>query len=149
MEISLSHSQTLSIPSVEYNLNKLSPFRFGNFQGGKIITTDQGTWHWLEEDQFSSFLDGTLEEESDLYTDLCNKGFIRSHIDIEECAQSIRQRYAALNVGPELHQIILCDNQGALSIETAKSIVNFAMQSSCNKLHFELFQNNLKLRIFC
>ena len=103
--------QTRSIPYPECDASKLSHFRFGAFQDGVMLTTDQGAWFWLEKEHFDHLLAGTLEEESAIFQELCEKGFIRSHTNLEELAQQVRRRknflgkphYPSSHLLPNLH----------------------------------------------
>ena len=141
----MSTSHTLSIPSQDCDADKLSYFRFGAFQAGVILTTDQGAWHWLDKENFSKFLAGTLNEDSTEYQDLHKKGFVRANTNLEDLSQVVRRRKSFLGTGPLLHQIYLHDSDGRLSMETAKSIVDHAMQSTTTSLQFELIQGDALL----
>ncbi len=133
-------SQTQPIPFPTCDPDKLSHFRFGAFQDGIILTTDQGMWHWLDTESFSHFIAGTLPQDSPEQQPLQRKGFVRSHTNLEDLSQLVRRRKSFLGTGPTLHELYLQDRHGRLPMVTAKAIVDQLMQSTSITLELALIQ---------
>ena len=110
-----------------------------------MLTTDHGKWQWMSATDFKLFLTGKIDESAPLYEELSSKGLLRANTDVELIAQAVRKRKNHLGIGPVLHQIQLNDQHGWLTIETAKAIIDHAMQSTAAGLHFELIHQGGKI----
>jgi His-Xaa-Ser system radical SAM maturase HxsB len=140
------------LPLVE---DKLSFFRFGKVAGKHLVTNDAGAWHFLGDDDFADLLAGRIEGGHHLYEVLRDKGFLRDALDLEAFAGKIRRKKRFVGQGPHLHIVIttLRCNQSCkychasrtnmdrvdtdMSIETAKKVVDHAMQSPSPYINFE------------
>ena len=138
--MTISHPLALAVPTLA--TDKLSPFRFGTFQDGILLTNDQGKWHWLSQESFEKFITGHLDPEVEDYKELETKGFVRPALQLDQYSTTIRQRKEFLGAGPTVHQIWLDDQHGQLKIETAKAIVDHLMHSTTRELEIELIQQN-------
>ena len=146
---------TLSLPVVQPNPSALAYFRFGEVAGRMLLTNDAGQWQFLSKDDFSLFVKGELPAGHPEYEGLVEKGFVRDGMNIEALAQRVGRKKAFVGVGPHLHICIttLRCNQSCqychasrtdmdqvdtdMSMETAKQVVDQAMQSSSKYINFE------------
>ncbi len=144
--------RVVRLPMVE---KKLSFFRWGDVAGKKLVTNDAGAWHFLSERSFEEFLAGRIEEGHPEYKALAQKGFLRDGLDLDGFAQKIGRKKRFVGQGPHLHIVIttLRCNQSCkychasrtnmdrvdtdMSLETAKKIVDHAMQSTSPYINFE------------
>jgi len=140
------------LPLVE---DKLGFFRFGDVAGRKLLTNDAGQWIFLSEEELEDLLAGRIGPEHSKHEELCEKGFLREGLDIHELASRVRRKKSFMAQGPHLHIVIttLRCNQTCkychasrttmdrvdtdMSLETAKKVVDHAMQSSSDFINFE------------
>ena len=146
---------TLSLPVVQSNPSALAYFRFGEVSGRMLLTNDAGQWHFLTKDDFALFVGGSLPSGHPQYEALVEKGFVRDGMNIEALAQRVGRKKHFVGVGPHLHICIttLRCNQSCqychasrtdmdevstdMTMETAKQVVDQAMQSSSKYINFE------------
>ncbi|MBK6575114.1 MAG: His-Xaa-Ser system radical SAM maturase HxsB [Sandaracinaceae bacterium] len=146
---------TLSLPVVQSNPSALAYFRFGEVSGRMLLTNDAGQWHFLTKDDFTLFVGGSLSSGHPQYEALVEKGFVRDGMNIEALAQRVGRKKHFVGVGPHLHICIttLRCNQSCqychasrtdmdevstdMTMETAKQVVDQAMQSSSKYINFE------------
>ena len=147
--------KSLSLPLPQMSPEQLNFFRYGHFGQDVLLSNDAGEWLFVAEKDFSQLLSGDLDEEHPQYQELQKKGFLRAGLDVEELAQRVRRKKAFLAQGPHLHIVIttLRCNQSCkychasrtdmdrvdtdMSLETAKEVVDMAMQSTSNYICFE------------
>lgn len=147
--------RSLSVRRLPLAEDKLAYFRFGKIGDKVIVTTDAGDWHILSQGDFEAMLAGRLTEESPAYGPLKQKGFLRDGLDADALALRLRRKKAFLGVGPHLHIVIatLRCNQSCkychasrtdmdrvdtdMSLETAKQVVDHAMQTTSPYVNFE------------
>lgn len=144
---------SFSLPKIE--VEKLGFFRYGYFGDDVLLTNDVGEWAFLNKIEFSSFLAGEVDENHARFEELKTKSFLRQDLDLEELAIKIRTKRDFLGKGPHLHGVIttLRCNQSCkychasrtsmdrvdtdMTIETAKGVVDLAMQSTSPYICFE------------
>ena len=106
--------------SVALELNKINKqkvgfFRFKDLNGQYLLTNDVGDYSFLNPQQFSSFLNGSVEKKyPDRYKELQTKKFIRDRLDFESIRQKYNKKNAFLGSGPSLHIIVVtlrCDHR--------------------------------------
>lgn len=148
---------TRSVRAVRLPLaeDKLSFFRWGDLAGKKIVTNDAGYWHFLDQQAFGDLLAGRIAEGHPEYRALLEKGFLRNGLGSDALAERLRRKKRFVGVGPHLHIVIttLRCNQSCkychasrtnldsvdtdMSLETAKKVVDHAMQSTSPYINFE------------
>ncbi|MFT7624154.1 MAG: hypothetical protein ACI9WU_003341 [Myxococcota bacterium] len=134
---------------------KLAYFRYGNIGEQRIVTNDAGDWVLLPEAEFKQLLAGKINQGHPRFETLRDKGFLREGLDIDDLAQRIGRKKRFVGTGPHLHIVIttLRCNQGCrychasrtsmdrvdtdMSLETAKHVVDTAMQSTSPYINFE------------
>lgn len=140
------------LPLVE---DKLSYFRFGRVADRNIVTNDAGAWHFLDDEAFADLMGGRIIEGHPQFEALRDKGFLREGFDADAFAERVRRKKKFVGQGPHLHIVIttLRCNQTCkychasrtnmdrvdtdMSIETAKQVVDQAMQSTSPYINFE------------
>lgn len=144
---------SISLPDVK--AETLGYFRYGQFGDDYLLTNDVGEWAFLDKAEFESFLAGNITEDHERFEELTSKAFLRQDLDLEELAIKVRNKRHFLGQGPHLHGVIttLRCNQSCkychasrtsmdrvdtdMSIETAKGVVDLAMQSTSPYICFE------------
>ena len=136
------------------NIDHLGFFRFSDLprSGQVVMTNDAGEFQLLPRPDFDQLVQGTVEPG--LEARLKEKGFLRSS-DLNALAERIARKRTYLGQGPHLHGVIttLRCNQSCLychasradldrvdtdmSLETAKKVVDFAMQTPSPYVCFE------------
>ena len=114
-----------------------------------------GQWHFLSKPHFEDLLAGRVADGHPQHGALQTKGFLRNGLDIDELSRKIRRKKEFVGQGPHLHIVIttLRCNQSCkychasrtsmdkvdtdMSLETAKSVVDLAMQSPSPYINFE------------
>lgn len=134
---------------------QLGFFRYTRIEGKVLLTNDAGEWHFLSEEDFRAFIAGQIGEEHAERAALEEKCFLRHNLDTEAIADRVRRKKRYLTNGPHLHVVLttLRCNQSCrychasrtdmhrvdtdMSLETAKKVVDFAMQTQSQYLNFE------------
>jgi len=148
--------RSLTLPRPRVEPDGLGFFRFGELQGGRVVlTNDAGEWEVLDRGDFDALLGGTLAEDHPQRTALTDKGFVREGSDLEALAMRLRRKKRFVGMGPHLHIVITslrCNQscrychasradmdqvQTDMSLETAKKVVDLAMQSTSPYICFE------------
>ncbi|MCK6502839.1 His-Xaa-Ser system radical SAM maturase HxsB [Myxococcota bacterium] len=146
---------SLRLQHPRLDADALGPFRFGRMAGKVLLTHDTGEWHLLSEPDFQALLAGELGPDHAEHAALLAKGFVRDGMDAEAVAERFRRKKRWLGMGPHLHVVIatLRCNQSCkychasrtdmdrvdtdMSLETAKKVVDTAMQSPSPYIAFE------------
>ncbi|MCB9791722.1 MAG: His-Xaa-Ser system radical SAM maturase HxsB [Alphaproteobacteria bacterium] len=149
----MTRTLELQLPALE--AEALGYFRFGDVAGRKLLSNDAGEWLMLDEADFQALLEGRLAEDHPKRDELVHMGVIREGCDLNALAQRVARKKRFLGLGPHLHIVIttLRCNQSCrychasrtdmdrvdtdMSIDTAKRVVDFAMQSPSPYLNFE------------
>lgn len=137
------------------NTDVVGFFRYGAVGDKVLISADTGDWHLLTRPQFEDFYQGRLTPSDALWPELARKGFLRQAYDIDAAATKLRRKKAFLKGGPHLHVVVatLRCNQACrychasrtdmdrvdtdMSLDTARSVVEFAFQSPSPVINFE------------
>ena len=148
-------THTLELPSRPIDADQLAFFRFGEIAGRVLLTNDAGQWLFLDRESFGALLAGTLPAEHPARAELRDKGFLRHELDLDALSERIRRKKHFLGNGPHLHVVITtlrCNQdcrychasrtdmdqvQTDMSLETAKKVVDLAMQSTSDYVAFE------------
>lgn len=147
--------RTLQLRPLALDTERLGYLRFGEIAGRMLITNDIGEWELLSHEQFRELLAGRTDPEDPIWPRLVEKGFVRTGVDLNQLAERLGRKRHFLGLGPHLHVVIttLRCNQSCrychasrtdmdrvdtdMSLETAKKVVDFAMQSTSPYLNFE------------
>ena len=147
--------KTLNVSLPEIDASKLAYFRYGLIGEQILLTNDAGEWTFVTQDVFDMLLQGKMTSEHPAYEELKSKSFLREDLDVEDLALKIRRKKAFLGNGPHLHGVVttLRCNQSCkychasrttmdrvdtdMSIETAKGVVDMALQSTSPYICFE------------
>ncbi|MEZ4226377.1 MAG: His-Xaa-Ser system radical SAM maturase HxsB [Polyangiaceae bacterium] len=148
-------ARTLSLRRLPLVEERLAHLRFGTVAGRRLVTNDMGKWHLLSEADFADLLAGKVAAGHPEYEALRDKGFLRDGFDLEQAAEQMRRKKRFVGQGPHLHIVIttLRCNQSCkychasrtsmdrvdtdMSLETAKQVVDLAMQSPSPYINFE------------
>lgn len=146
---------TIQRPVLELASERLNYFRFGQVGEHTVITNDAGQWAMLTEAEFADLMAGRVERGHPLYESLCDKGFLRDELAVDDLAAHIARKKRHIGQGPHLHIVITtlrcnqtcryCHASRAameqtdtdMSLETAKKVVDHAMQSPSPYINFE------------
>ena len=82
-------------------------FRHREVAGKMVLTNFEGNHIILSQDDFQSFVEGTVERGSDLWTRLDEKNFLRETYRVHEAASALRERKHFLDQGPILHMLVV------------------------------------------
>lgn len=82
-------------------------FRHREVAGTMVLTNFEGNHIILSPDDFRSFVEGTVERGSDLWTRLDQKNFLRETYRVHEAASALRKRKHFLDQGPILHMLVV------------------------------------------
>jgi uncharacterized protein len=148
-------SLTLQVKRPELAVEKLGFFRYGRVGDRWVITNDVGEWEHLGDAEFDEFLAGRIGPGHERHAALAKKGFLRDGLDVDALADRLRRKKHFLKNGPHLHIVIttLRCNQSCkychasrtdmdrvdtdMSLETAKKVVDHAMQTPSRYVNFE------------
>ncbi|MCB9778821.1 MAG: His-Xaa-Ser system radical SAM maturase HxsB [Alphaproteobacteria bacterium] len=147
---------TIQLRHPRLDADAVGPFRFGHLANERVVLThDTGEWHVLDQPDFERLLAGELDAEHPQHAALLDKGFLRDGMDAETIAARFRRKKRWLGMGPHLHVVIttLRCNQSCkychasrtdmdrvdtdMSLETAKHVVDTALQSPSPYIAFE------------
>jgi His-Xaa-Ser system radical SAM maturase HxsB len=142
----------------EVKLDKnLGFFRFKKMKDGNyLITSESGKFAFLSNEEFSKFLNGKIDVDSDIIKELSEKYFMKSGSDSKEhIAEYTEKNQFLFQKGPSLHIIVatlrcnhncvycqasscgLDEKNKDLDIETARKIVDFIFKSPNESLTIE------------
>lgn len=133
----MSTTHTLTVTKRPIEADKLGYFRFGALADGILITNDCGQWQHVDETTFRALLAGELDASHEAYAGLAEKGIVRSALNLDGLAESMRARKRFVGIGPRRHVVHLSDAHGSLSVETAKDVIDHVMLSTSRELDFE------------
>ncbi len=148
-------SRLITLPRPRVAADKLGYFRAGTIGGRRLLTGDDGSWHFLEPGDYADFLAGRIGGDDPRAVPLRAKGFLRDGLDLEALAERMKRRKRFVGMGPHLHILIttLRCNQSCrychasrtdmdrvdtdMSIATAKRVVDLAMTTTSPYVNFE------------
>lgn len=151
------------LKNTSYIINKFCTQKFDD--NHILITTDHGGWVVLSGDEYDLLLRNRVEEKSDLYLILEDKGVILTENNQDKIIQVYRQKFGYLSNGISLHIIaptsrcnhncLYCHaNSKDMSASgydmdenTAKAVVDFIFQTPSNFINIE-FQGGEPLALF-
>lgn len=140
---------------------QLLPFRFERFNEEEyLLTNDVGEYIFLHEDDFHKFVNGELDEHSDLFYDIASKQIATTdNVDdvVAMLATKFRTKKSILRDYTSLHMVVptlrcnssciycqvarknMDDHEADMTKETAKNIVKtiFESPSPCIKIEFQ------------
>jgi len=114
--------------------------------GRFLITNDVGHHALLSEKDFRAYLEGRVEKDSALWSELQAKSLIRTHLDFDKLAREYRRRYSFLFHAAPLHIFVVtqrCNHkclychssvvgpdalEKDMTVETARKAVDFIFQ---------------------
>jgi uncharacterized protein len=83
------------------------PFNHRTIGDKILITNTEGSFLLLTFDEFRQFAGGSIAKESELFTRLKERNFIRGEENREKMMERIRTRKSFLSFGPNLHIIVV------------------------------------------
>ena len=149
-------SKDNNFEEIDLNLDYLNQFYHKEFDDGYLITNDFGSYEFLTPDEFKKLLEGSLDEESELYSRLYRKFFIKRDLsEMKDGLDMIRSQKASLFSGTNLHIVvttlrcnyncIYCqaraqtmDDEGLdMSKDTAKQVVDRIFETNSDSITIE------------
>lgn len=135
----------------------LNHFNFKQLGDGDfLITNDLGAYAFASKEEFASLVRNRVDENSDFYKEMHDKGFLLEPMEIlsTKISDRLRGMKGYLLDGPGLHifvmtnqcnlQCIYCQAQdhsamkkGRMTIETGKKAIDIALQSPHSQMTFE------------
>jgi len=88
-------------------LGNLAFFRFREFNGKVLLTTEAGEYIFLEKSVFNRFLNNEIRKNEPVYHELIGRGFIRNRLKNFELIEQYRQKNSFIWRGPTLHIIVV------------------------------------------
>jgi uncharacterized protein len=145
--------------------NFAMPFKHRTVADKVLITNTEGNYLLLMPDEFTSFMQGSIGPESDLYQRLSTRNFVRATAETKRVEDGLRARRSFLDYGPNLHILVVtlrcnetcvyCHASRAdmdavhtdMTIEIAEKTVDQIFQSTNPNLTIE-FQGGEPLALF-
>lgn len=130
-------------------------FRYRKVGSKYVVTTDHGTFCFLDEAQLNQLIHGRIKKGTELYQELRTKGFLLDENLVDRVANDYERKYAYLFRGPVLHIIVVtlrCNEVCAychasrtdmaatefdMSIPTAEKVVDLIMRAPSDTLTIE------------
>jgi sulfatase maturation enzyme AslB (radical SAM superfamily) len=120
--------------------------RYGELGDGYIVTSESGSWHFFNPEDFETYLAGKVPLEDDLSAELTQKGFIRQGYDVEYHARKFRGLKRFLGAGVSRHYVSLNGEDGELATDTAKAIVDQVVTCASDTLNVTFIDNGAGIR---
>ena len=93
-------SRIITLPKRRVAAESLGFFRSGTVGGKRLITGDDGSWHFLDPADYTDFLAGRIDADHPEAEALTRKGFLRKGLDLEALAQRIGRCKRFVGMGP-------------------------------------------------
>ncbi|MCK4335472.1 MAG: radical SAM protein, partial [Candidatus Aenigmarchaeota archaeon] len=140
-------------PEREYLINQYRIHKFNDEH--VLVTTDNGAWVVLNEEEYKLFRTNRVEEDLNLYAILKENGIIVTKDNIDQVVEDYRERYSFLFQGPDLHimvptfrcnmRCIYCHSFSKplnakgwdMDKDTAKSVVDFMFKTTAKNFGIE------------
>lgn len=140
-------------PEREYLINQYRIHKFDDEH--VLVTTDNGAWVVLNEEEYKLFRTNRVEEDLNLYAILKENGIIVTKDNIDQVVEDYRKRYWFLFRGPDLHimvptfrcnmRCIYCHSFSKplnakgwdMDKDTAKSVVDFMFKTTAKDFTIE------------
>jgi His-Xaa-Ser system radical SAM maturase HxsB len=100
-------SKIIKNGKIKFNSEKVAPCRFKKLGNKYLVTNDIGRYFFLSPSMFKKYMEGRISENSKVYKDLEEKGFIRNSLNFEDLVSKYRQRNNFISQGPSLHIIVV------------------------------------------
>lgn len=119
----------------------INNYRFRQFGGKYLVTTDDGSWVFATNEEFGNLKKDLIEKDSEFFKKLEEKGIVITDKNKQEIIERIKKRYGFLYQGPSLHIVIptLRCNQ--------KCIYCHASSKSLNEKNFDMDEKTAKKTI--
>src|SRR5688572_30115198 len=82
-------------------------FRFREVAGKVIVTSLDGSFAVLTQDEFRSFAKGDVARGSELWTRLAEANLIKEAFDVPRAVEKMRARKRFVHYGPNLHIVVV------------------------------------------
>lgn len=82
-------------------------FRFKKIKGQYFLTSEEGEFIFLSEPDFSALLADKLDKNSEIYSALAQKNFLKQELDLPRAIKKIRGKKEFLFSGPVLHILVV------------------------------------------
>ncbi len=143
------------LEDLNLNENCVNPFYYKKLDGDYLITNDFGFYHFLKPSYFKKYIEGDIEESSDIFVDLGKKGFIKKPENHKDLYSRLLNKKSRLRSGPGLHIIVTTlrcnydcvycqasskgmENQHLdMSLGTAKKVVDRIFETPNNNINIE------------
>ncbi len=113
----------------------LNHFRAKRIRDGYLVTTDYGSWVYLDKEEFNLLRNNKILENSQLFNLLKNKGIIITINNINEIVHNTRKRLDFLFKGVYHHIIFFDDSKNYNNI---KNIIDFIIQSPFREIIIDI-----------
>ncbi len=97
----------INIGKLKVDSKKVGFFRFKEFDGEYLLTNDFGHFALLNPVEFKDYLEGKLDEGSELHAKLAAEGFIKNASSLDKLVRRYADRNCTLLMGPNLHIIVV------------------------------------------
>ncbi|MFA6912945.1 MAG: His-Xaa-Ser system radical SAM maturase HxsB [Proteiniphilum sp.] len=98
---------SLDLSKIKIDKEKVGFFRFKKLEDFYILTNDVA-WIHLNEDSFKDFLEGKLDENSVIYKNLANRGFIKNRFPVNNIIRVYRKKSGFIfKKGTSLHVVVV------------------------------------------
>jgi len=95
------------IQEIKLNPEKVAFCRFKKLGDKYLVTNDIGRYVFLKPEEFKQYMEGNLDENSQLYQKLEEEEFMGNSLDRESLVERYRQRNGFLFIGPTLHIVVV------------------------------------------
>ncbi len=141
--------------NISIDEDKVNPFCYEKFEDKFLITNDFGYYYFLKTEDFKKFIKGELDEDSELYSELREKGFIKDLSKLDKLNQRYVKKKSFLKRGPSLHIVevtlrcnyncIYCQASSEsmdkeeldMDVETARKVVDRAFETTSDSITIE------------
>jgi His-Xaa-Ser system radical SAM maturase HxsB len=84
-----------------------APFRYRRVRDKVLVTSYEGEWLLLSDEEFGRFARGEVPRDSELYARLRDKNLVRAEYDVQRAVARVRARKSFLDLGPNLHIFVV------------------------------------------
>lgn len=144
--------RSLTLPEPALAADALGFFRWGRIAGKVLLTNDAGEWAFLTDAELDDLLAGRVVEGHARFDEMQRLGFVRDGLNLDALAARIAERNRHMRRGAHVHVVTLTSRRSPaaangqavethgedMSVETAESIIDLALQGTASTLSFEL-----------
>jgi His-Xaa-Ser system radical SAM maturase HxsB len=99
--------KNLNLENIKIDKETVAHLRFKKFGDSYLITNDFGKFDYLSKKELTQFLEGSLDEKSNLYKNLYEKGFLKRDLsEMDSLTNCLSCRKSSLLKGPGLHIVV-------------------------------------------